>query len=644
MPKPFDYTKEKQDKLSVFYSPEEVARYGFYLDRFEKAKNQRQQSRNEFDGLNYEQDYQKNMLQGFSHRRPKKNDAEVRIVTGTTEKKVEIVINELLSMSLDPEVRAFDQNDFELSDLGREISDIVKRTNEIEKDDDLRVDILHELVTQRSVFIEEYLNYDNKTKQERCEKRLLSGLQVYLGNINLSAHNFQKQPYIVKYERMSYGEAMAIYGDQEKWPKWKYVKPGSSTPDFYNGAFDYRLSVGLEGDEVEILHYQCAQEDEYQIIINGVMMLELGKNLPWEHEGYNMAMITLKPLHRYFAYGSSLVASARTLQSLSDETIRLMIRKFRQAVEPPLAVSKTKEDGKLYSKDIWNPGAVTYGLSANNFEPLVKHMGVTQSEFSMYELIESKVEEFIGQTAISQGMPESGSPTATEIIELRKQAIKMLGLAVYAYTKAIREASYLRIYNVFENYTKSLKKSFDPVTGKAMEIFRRFTSIDTELEDGKRGKKVIQFMDRDLNPEEEAQLYDIEEDEAKRGRPTRYKFINVKKLRDLSLVFFVNVTPQPKDSSALNRAMFTDMLNQVGMIIQLLGIRPNANKLTREFERAWEKKDIFEEQETQAMPGQPSPDQLLSQIESLGKTDVNKQMTPQQGMKPSINALANSTL
>src|SRR5258708_22189216 len=374
--------EEIQKKNTYTPSSEEQEHYNFILDRVVSAKSQRDKVREEFDDLCYEDDYLLNKRAMNSYLRPKKNEDEVRIVTATTEKRVETVWNELMSMNFQPEIAAYDHNDNEIEQLGETFEDVVKRTNEIEMDEDRYSDAVMELLSQRAVFVEElFINKKIRGKKvRRCEKRVLSGLQVFLGDISLPAWRFNDQPYLIKYERMLYAEAETIYKEFENFKK--HVKPGSYNAYTIGGNNIYRKDT-LSNNEVEILHYMDYPNNEYQILIQGVPMFDVGEKLPWEYEGYNITMTVLKPMAIDFAYGKPLTASAKTLQALDNETIRNLIRKFRQAIEPPIGV----KSGRVYPRDIWSPGAMTQGIGDKDFSFLINHQGVTPSELQVYELI-----------------------------------------------------------------------------------------------------------------------------------------------------------------------------------------------------------------------------------------------------------------
>ena len=640
--------EEIEDKIQKFYNAEEQKVYASYLEKFELAKTQRNRNYREFDDMNYEMDYQMNLDATNSYLKAKRNDDEVRIVTGVTEKKIEAVENELLAMNLQSNFNAFNQEDKEDSELGHVFTDLVKRTNEIEKDEDFWVEAIQELLTQRAVFIEEILENpritdkrsNQKTKQRNikiAKKRLVCGLNVFLGDITIPAHRFNEQPYIICYNRLLYRGAKKIRGDNSN---WQYVKPGMSLYDEQSqGMFDYRFG-NLKQDEVEVISYYSYPDDEYQVILNGVMMEKIGQKLPWEYEGYNLTMVVLKSMGRKFAYGKPLTASAKTLQALDNETIRNLIRKFRQAIEPPLAVAGR---GKIYSRDIFAPASMAYGLKAGEFERLIDHQGVTNGELAMYDLINRKTEEFIGVSNVTQGLTERQQLTATQTIEMQRQAIKMLGFAVLAVMRMKRDADFLRLYNILENYTQSTGKEFDPLTNAVKDAYRRFTANDAEFENQQTGQKEIVFMNRDLEAQEEQQIFDFEEEQIKLGQPTRIVTVNVEKLRQIPYIWQNIVQQTEKEGTSLQRLMFTDKLNQAVSISQITGRPLNSDKIIDSFERIWKVKDMFlatppaQQLSNEGQPQSPIVNEakdLMSQIEGLGQTQLGAEA--QAGVKSQI--------
>jgi len=636
--------KTEKDAIDPGLDKDQIKRLNLNWVKIKYARDQRNQPYREFDDMTYEQDYYYNKDAGNAYLPKKLNDDEVRVNTGTIEKKIEVLINEVMAMNLQPEGTVFDKNDNEISNLGQDMVDIVKRTNQIEKDDDFWIEFLKELITQRAVFIQEadtVKHYFNITFK-RPQKKLISGLRVYLGDINLPARLFQEQPYIVIYTRRSYAEAETIY---KKWPRWKFIRGGSwqGTPE---DPLGYRMST-VKSDEVEEIHLINPITNEYDIIINGIPMMEEPKKLPWKRipdRRYNLEMIIIKPMDTDFAYGKQPVASAKFLQGLKDETIRLFINKMRQAIKPPIGVKK----GKVYSKDIWAAGAVTQGVGKDDFSILIDHKGITQSEFNMYDLVEKKTEEFIGAGSLQQGISEPGEQTATETQQLQVNSIKNLFLVISAYARAKRDMTYLRIYNLLENFVQPQRRVMDRTSQQLVDVYAKFTINNIIFENGKKGKKIVQFNDKSLTDEEKENIAAFEQKEEDLGRPIRIRAINIKELKAIPLFWNVVVNPQPREGSQLEKVLFKDKLTQaVGIENASRGQKQvNWDKMADDMENTWKTKDLFKKEAPQTIEqsGQEGGEgeDILKEIEDFERSSIGSQETEgarRINQKPSLNRL-----
>ena len=632
--------KKEMEARSRILTPKEAEQMGVLFERARKAKNQREGSHEEFDGLTYSQDDLLNKRAAMTYLRPKRNDSEVRVATGLTEKKIEVVHNELLALNMQHEIIAYDRDDMEIAELGEDMSDLVTRTNQIERDDDFWQEAVQEMLTKRAVFIEENfvdVEMPNGHVFSMAEKSVVNGMKILLGDMSIPSYRFLKQPYIWKYDRMHIDLARKLHGDN---PNWKHVRAGKgqAQSDEYFGAFNFRL-FDLEDDEVEILTYESLIDKEMQQYVGSVPMHKVGANLDSKYNGYSVRMFTMKPMHADFAYGKPLTASAKTMQALSDETIRNLIRKFRQALEPPMA-TKGK---KIFSRDIWEAGSVAHGIGKNEFEKLIDHAGVTTSEFQMYELIEQKAEEFLGVSNQQQGIESRGEETATEIIEKQRQAAKNLGLSVAALIRMKRDMTFVRLGTIFENHLKPVRKRVNPQTQQVEDVFRRFTIKDTSIDkNGRQGRKIINLADRDLEQEELQAIDDLEQEELQRGRPVKFKSMNVKTLQNIPIIWYVTVNPKQRDGSALEKVMFQDKLNQVAVVSKMAGKAPAGDVIAEDFERIWEAKGWIQDDAQNALNQMPNPFEQLQQ--GGGEGDVAGQL--KQGanaptQKPSVNELSN---
>lgn len=629
----------KEKALSFGIKAKQAEEIYFYHDRARKAYEQRESQSIHLDGLGYYQDYQLNQQAANTYLRPKKNDDEVRVNTGTTEKKTETVWNELLKMTWDIEVRAFDQKDTPLVRLGESFSSVIERTNEIEKEDDLWGAAILEGLTQRRVFLKEV--WDNGVVRDKraggsvhnrqlakAKKRIVSGLKVFLGDESLPWYRFNDQPYIIEYDCVHWKEAERLYRYQEDGkenPMWKFVGKGNN--DAFGGIFGMRFGL-LQDDEVEILRYSSYPDDEKMDLVNGVPMDKVGTKLPWEYEGYNMRQFGLKPMALDSALSKPLTASAKTLQSLDNETIRLMIRKFRQTLEPPKGVPV----GKVFSKDIFSPAAMTQGIKKDDIFDLVNHNGVTPSEFQMFELIESKVEEMIGASSQQQGLEKAGQQTAFEVQQLQKNFATQLGNAVLMCIVMKREMSYLRLFNLIEHAKEPVTKKLDPVSKKVNSVYMSFTKQNTDLGNGRMGNKEVMFTDQsfdDFSPEMK-DLYE-EEDEAKKlGKDFRRFFINIEELLEIPIQWFISVTQGFKDSNNLDKVIFKDTLADAVAVSQIAGRPLAGDALVQEFGQIHKKRDWFQSE---------APPQIMAGMGLGEQSPQAAQMKPKPMAKPGVNTL-----
>ena len=375
----------------------EKEQYARIIRRFEYAKEQREQRSRYFDGMSYVEDHITNENTANTFITPRANDTEVEVNTGTSEKKIDAIKNEMLSVEFKALARAYDEFDRQLNELGDDISDMAQCTYGQERDplrDDTNMEILDQLLTQRGVYIQETLSTRTfrrgKQTIEQCQARVISGLKVFPGSLTLSPFRWNMQPFIVLYDRFDYDTAKTLFGHL---PNFHKVTPqGSPLRSEYLGEqYEYRFGT-LSNGEVEVITYESLPDDEYQIIINGVPMFAPNYKLPWSYPGYDVQFFVNKPMGVDWLYGRPVTAQAKTLQAFSNEYLRLLVRKAQQAVEAPLGVHTT---GKIYTKDMWNPGAITQGLKKDAFHKLIDHEGVSNADFAMYNLIEQKIEEFI---------------------------------------------------------------------------------------------------------------------------------------------------------------------------------------------------------------------------------------------------------
>jgi hypothetical protein len=302
-------------------------------------------------------------------------------------------------------------------------------------------------------------------------------------------------------------------------------------------------------------------------------------------------------------WGRSMASALKYLQALSDETVRNIVRKFRQAIEPPRGVKSTE---RIYTRDIYTAGKISYGVDADVLKPLTTHSGITEAEMTMMSTVKQLQDEIASRGDTQLGVTPKKKQSATAVVEQQKQAIKMLGQLVLAYSSLVRQMTENRIFNIIESFSESDSRDYDASQKLFVEKFRRFTLKDQPLDNGSKGDKIVQFMGRDLNEKEHLAIDDWDNQQQENGKPMKMTVVNIKKLRKAAVMWFVTVATKPKEDDDLHKLMFQDKFSQAQGISQAVQRPLNAERIVDEFERTWKANEWFKEPEPQPQ-GQPQP-------------------------------------
>ena len=147
---------------------------------------------------------------------------------------------------------------------------------------------------------------------------------------------------------------------------------------------------------------------------------------------------------------------------------------------------------------------------------------------------------------------------------------------------------------------------------------RSFTIENTFFNEGDvngmTGTRVTQMMDRSLTPNEEMGIYQTEQESKKAGKPLQIRTVNIPALMDLDLYFYATVSAKERESTELDKAMVTDMINQGMAISQVTGRPLNPEKLVQKFERVWHERDLFQK----AAPQPMMPQEAVQESQSAG--------------------------
>lgn len=633
----------------VEYSEEELKYRGYLIDRMERAREMREQEHDELDGMTYTDYFQTNARASNSYIPPRQNEKETRIVTGVTEGKVESMLSALLNLNLDPNITAYDEGNEEIEELGESFELLIKKSREIETPDyDVKRPLIYkECLDQGDVFVEEAFvemkQIQKKMKKgfkwqdvmkmkqtwdessyvhEECAIRLISGMNVYPGNIR--DFYIDSQPYLFVRDYITYEEAEAMFGN---WPRFQHVPAKlehfNRSPDSSNYV-DWTL-LDIEPGFVEILRYYCKSNDTMQILLNGVMLLPVGFPMSalLGHCEYPIRKGSINPISKFFFYSKSVASKTKVDQAVLDEFLRLFIHKTQKSVKPSMA----NNTGRQLSSKIFDPAVIVNDIDPNKLQEIGKNEGVTNSEFAVFEMIKNGIDSK-SVSPVFQGQDSGQSQTATEASILMKQSMQKLGPTIWGIMNLEKGMAWLRLHNILQNWTKAQDQKVSKLKGELKDVFKRI-EMDDSFEDGTEGTRVIEFSEEMPEPE---QIYGMEKIMKRRGKNVRMTFLDPKLIRETRINWKISITPTEKETDALDRAQFEQSLQTIAGVFAPMGKQPNWDYLGK----VWSRKAKLDPDQiwVEAQPQQPG----LMQPPGPGAAG---QMIPST-QQPSVNTLVNA--
>jgi hypothetical protein len=377
---------------------------------------------------------------------------------------------------------------------------------------------------------------------------------------------------------MRYEEAERIYKGFEM---WKYVsktlKPWSGDTDKAMSQNAWRLMDTRE-NWVEIIKYQDKPNNEYQIIVNGVPMLPIGFPFPWGYNEYNIAQQNLKPIRHDFAYGISFIFESKNPIQLLDEFMKLALLKTQKSFLPPYL----NLSGRVISTKVLMPATISMGIPAGSLVPVSEKevQGVTTAEFNIIqELIRTIDINTASQTFT--GAKEEGDVTATQIVELQRQARIMMGVLIVTATLLEKKLITLRLMNILKNWFEPIDETVDKARNALRSRYRiisRMRNIENE------GPGIRMVVPTEELPTPEQLQATATEMKSTIGVPVRIIALNPKELAQAKLTWVVTVNPREKKSSELSKLMFKSMV----MDARTLGLPINPEYLAERFAEVWE--------------------------------------------------------
>ena len=369
---------------------------------------------------------------------------------------------------------------------------------------------------------------------------------------NIYEHDIQKQGYVIWRKYITHSAAKSKYSKYERFNS--FVKPGIQTFfDTGSDTFYEEYDDSLNGNLVEEVLYWNRSEDEYLIVVNGVLITKHDNPNPRADKMYPFLKMGYELIDEgKFFYFRSLANKTSVDEEVVNTLYRMVIDGTYLQLMPPIAIFGDEE----VDSSVIMPGVVTSFSGETKMQELK-----TGTDLGAGVKVLEKVEASISESsidALQSGQSAQGTPsTAYEISRLEQNSKTMLGLFGKMIGFAVEDWGKLAISDVLQFST--VEGVTDLLTDSASVKFRKLLLPEKVSKDGKKRTKVIQFNNElEENPDEEyykEASFKIMEEEVKNGDEKEILMVNHCLLKKLKYKVKVDADLVTPASDSLRKAM-----------------------------------------------------------------------------------------
>jgi len=565
------------------YSEAEAKYRTDILQGLQLAYAVREQPQMELNDKTYSMYYLINRQQDMAYNPPKLNPTDSRIVTGVTHEKDNTIEQIIVDMNFQPKFCAFNESDPKMVDFVELATSVVKKSLDKEKFDSKIGDYSRINISQGNVFINEERKKKYQARKiclnpgapaykrkwttvlelvdEYCESVAIPNTAVYMPN--LLEPNLHKQPRIWIVLHVPRTDAEQVFRD---FPRWKNVPlyPTSTVPPNTNGQWGDFYLQQPQKDYVEIIVTQSEVQNDYNIMVNSVLMYPVQEE-NGKITGYPLTEVSPSGCYTlikgdnekipFYAYGRSVPSKNEVKEEVANEFLRIAVHKFRYSAFPSVG----NMADKVLPATIWNPAEVIPDLDAANVKVLNPNGMLTQSDFSFYKMIMGSIDD----TSVSQALDAgaTGTQTATEYVDQKKQGLKKLGISIDGTTDFLREFYWNRLWNEIE-YFATKKKIYDPEEQKFITAYEDILSGMNST--GSSGGTHYHLQDdvSQVDPYEEFKKQKMS------GKGTKHVYVNPKQAKEdmkkLKDKMYVQVVSEPDGQNQSLLGILFNILTQYG--------------------------------------------------------------------------------
>ncbi len=569
--------KEEEKIPELILNDEERRVRNADIQKMVDMQQERDKPAPELDDMTVTEYYESNRKKDLTYIPPKRSKNDIRIVSGITREKDTTLLSSILDLNLEPNITAFDNEDMVVAELGDSMSDLVKKSREIEEAQMNRSSIYRELISQGDVFVEELwvdeyrpvplskidwnpikdeadkLEYTKQIKKvfSGCKARLVNVKKIYPASTKIE--NIKDQPYvaIVNYHKRSKMEAR--YG---QWKRWKYVPKNVTNtnylPDMATMYKDWNM-LGVKDGEVCEIKLWIPVENRVQVYLNGIPMMPCNYPLTALVPSGELPLSQgkLEPITDFWL-SKSQPSKTKVDQEVIDELVRNFVIGSRQTRKPPMGNTSRK----VLGSNVFDPGRITPSLAKDQLFPLLPQASqqINPSEFSFYQLMKDQLSDKSMNEVYSGTQDAQDVNTLGQAQQMKAAQMLKLALAIDGAINLERQMAWHRIQNILLNYTKPISEEVDDVRGGIIKKYNNL-SVETSLEDGQSGLKMFRFQDtaypspRDVE-HEERQLT------KKHGQEVRIVYMSPEQMRAIRYFWYITVNPTPKSGDQLAKMVF----------------------------------------------------------------------------------------
>jgi hypothetical protein len=431
-------------------------------------------------------------------------------------------------------------------------------------------------------------------------------MNLYIADFHI--FDIQKQPALVWVDRMTQDAFEQEYG---KYKNASHVP--SAVPQTQKNEddlfFTNKWQERFDGEEpIEVLKYYNKLKDEFIIVANGVVLLNvpllLGKKKKW----YPFAKTVGEPFATDFFYGNSLPNILMGEQDVINALYNMALDKTYKSMAPALLIGNANKDDfdledqnttidtKIYVQDIAQVREMPIS-------------GLNQSDIKMIEIISRGLD--LSSVDSNQSGVAGRGVTAREVVIANENAKKLKGILYLFLTSLWLQKIKLRIMNILVYYTKPKAKLIlgKEGTKNILDEYRSFMVENAELP-GPNGEPIKGSLGIQIYPDEKSlpkqSDLDIQEMQYEKQAKENYQALAMTADYLDNWVYDIKVISESvfQTESSLSQSKMEDKLRILAAYFPQI-VMQNSEKLAKDTITAFD--DDVDEYELAPPPPAPMP-------------------------------------